>query len=163
LFPTLFYIFILLYQNLYSGLGFSFNAEVDRINLFIKAKDYLTAIALVNNLEKKNIFFNENLARTKILLTIKQPTSILNVKLKTPDDYVFKSIILGQNNQQENSVKTLRKGLKLYPEQDTLTKLFELFSFINLNKLSDNEVFPSNRLKEKRIYTLNESKWMLEL
>ena len=50
------------------------------------------------------------------------------------DDYIFKSFILRQNNKQESSKLILTEGLKMYPEKDTLVKLYELFSFISKNK-----------------------------
>ena len=125
---------MLFYQNLYSGLGYSFNSEVNKVNLSILSKDYNRAFYLLNLIEKKYIFSNESIYKTKVFLSIKSPSSFIKTNLKSPEDFIFKSLILSQNDHQESSKLILREGLKLYPEKDTLTKLYELFSFISENK-----------------------------
>jgi hypothetical protein len=154
---------ILFYQNLYSGLGYSFNSEVNKVNLSILSKDYNKAFSLLNLIEKKQIFRNESIYKTKVLLSIKRPTSFINSNLKSSEDYILKSFILSQINQQENSKSILREGLKLYPEKDTLTKLYELFSFISVNKLKNSEVVYDNSTVVNKILTTKDSKWMLDL
>jgi len=163
LFSTFFYILILFYQNLYSGLGYSFNSEVNKVNLYILSKDYNKAFSLLNLIEKKYIFRNESIYKTKVLLSIKRPTSFINSNLKSSDDYILKSFILSQINQQESSKSILREGLKLYPEKDTLTKLYELFSFISTNKLKNSEVVLDKSTDVNKILTSRDSKWMLDL
>jgi len=163
LFSTFFYILILFYQNLYSGLGYSFNSEVNKVNLSILSKDYNKAFSLLNLIEKKQIFRNESIYKTKVLLSIKRPTSFINSNLKSSEDYILKSFILSQINQQESSKSILREGLKLYPEKDTLTKLYELFSFISVNKLKNSEVVYDNSTVVNKILTTKDSKWMLDL
>jgi len=163
LFSTLFYILILFYQNLYSGLGYSFNSEVNKVNLYILSKDYNKAFALLHLIEKKYIFRNESIYKTKILLSIKQPTSFTNSNLKSSDDYILKSFFLSQINQQESSKSILREGLKLYPEKDTLTKLYELFSFISVNKSRKSKVIYDENMVANKILTNRDSKWMLDL
>jgi hypothetical protein len=162
-FSTFFYILILFYQNLYSGLGYSFNTEVNKVNLYILSKDYNKAFSLVNLVEKKYIFRNESLYKTKVLLSVKRPTSLINSSLKSSDDYILKSFILSQINQQESSKSILREGLKLYPEKDTLTKLYELFSFISVNKLRKSDVASDENTVANKILTTKDSKWMLDL
>ena len=154
---------ILFYQNLYSGLGYSFNSEVNKVNLSILSKDYNKAFSLVNLIEKKYIFRNESLYKTKVLLSVKRPTSLINSSLKSSDDYILKSFILSQINQQESSKSILREGLKLYPEKDTLTKLYELFSFISVNKLRKSDVASDENTVANKILTTKDSKWMLDL
>ena len=163
MFSTFFYILILFYQNLYSGLGYSFNSEVNKVNLSILSKDYNKAFSLLNLIEKKQIFRNESIYKTKVLLSIKRPTSFINSNLKSSEDYILKSFILSQINQQESSKSILREGLKLYPEKDTLTKLYELFSFISVNKLKNSEVVYDNSTVVNKILTTKDSKWMLDL
>ena len=163
MFSTFFYISILFYQNLYSGLGYSFNSEVNKVNLSILSKDYNKAFSLLNLIEKKQIFRNESIYKTKVLLSIKRPTSFINSNLKSSDDYILKSFILSQINQQESSKSILREGLKLYPEKDTLTKLYELFSFISVNKLKNSEVAYNENIVSNKILTTKDSKWMLDL
>ncbi len=163
MFSTFFYILILFYQNLYSGLGYSFNTEVNKVNLYILSKDYNKAFSLVNLVEKKYIFRNESLYKTKVLLSVKRPTSLINSSLKSSDDYILKSFILSQINQQESSKSILREGLKLYPEKDTLTKLYELFSFISVNKLRKSDVASDENTVANKILTTKDSKWMLDL
>ncbi len=163
MFSTFFYILILFYQNLYSGLGYSFNSEVNKVNLSILSKDYNKAFSLLNLIEKKQIFRNESIYKTKLLLSIKRPTSFINSNLKSSEDYILKSFILSQINQQESSKSILREGLKLYPEKDTLTKLYELFSFISVNKLKNSEVVYDKSTVINKILTTKDSKWMLDL
>lgn len=163
MFSTFFYILILFYQNLYSGLGYSFNSEVNKVNRSILSKDYNKAFSLLNLIEKKQIFRNENIYKTKVLLSIKRPTSFINLSLKSSEDYILKSFILSQINQQESSKSILREGLKLYPEKDTLTKLYELFSFISVNKLKKSEVDYDKSTVVNKIFTTKDSKWMLDL
>ncbi len=163
MFSTFFYILILFYQNLYSGLGYSFNIEVNKVNLSILSKDYNKAFSLLNLIEKKQIFRNESIYKTKLLLSIKRPTSFINSNLKSSEDYILKSFILSQINQQENSKSILREGLKLYPEKDTLTKLYELFSFISVNKSKKLEVVYDTSTVVNKILTTKDSKWMLDL
>jgi hypothetical protein len=154
---------ILFYQNLYSGLGYSFNSEVNKVNLSILSKDYNKAFSLLNLIEKKQIFRNESIYKTKVLLSIKRPTSFINSNLKSSEDYILKSFILSQINQQEYSKSILREGLKLYPEKDTLTKLYELFSFISVNKLKNSEVVNDENTLANKTLTTKDSKWMLDL
>ena len=163
MFSTFFYISILFYQNLYSGIGYSFNSEVNKVNLSILSKDYNKAFSLLNLIEKKQIFRNESIYKTKVLLSIKRPTSFINSNLKSSDDYILKSFILSQINQQESSKLILREGLKLYPEKDTLTKLYELFSFISVNKLKNSEVAYNENTVVNKTLTTKDSKWMLDL
>ena len=163
MFSTFFYILILFYQNLYSGLGYSFNSEVNKVNLSILSKDYNKAFSLLNLIEKKQIFRNESIYKTKVLLSIKRPTSFINSNLKSSEDYILKSFILSQINQQESSKSILREGLKLYPEKDTLTKLYELFSFISVNKLKNSEVLNDENTLANKTLTTKDSKWMLDL
>ena len=75
----------------------------------------------------------------------------------------LKSFILSQINQQESSKSILREGLKLYPEKDTLTKLYELFSFISVNKLRKSDVASDENTVANKILTTKDSKWMLDL
>jgi len=163
LYSTFFYILILFYQNLYSGLGYSFNSEVNKVNIYILSKDYNKAFSLLNLIEKKQIFRNESIYKTKVLLSIKRPSSFTNSNLKSSEDYILKSFILSQINQQENSKSILREGLKLYPEKDTLTKLYELFSFISVNKSKKLEVVYDTSTVVNKILTTKDSKWMLDL
>jgi hypothetical protein len=83
--------------------------------------------------------------------------------LKSSDDYIFKSLILSQNNNQESSKLILREGLKLYPEKDTLTKLFELFSFISENKVKNSNVIVDINRVVNKTFTTKDSKLMLDL
>ena len=163
MYSTFFYILILFYQNLYSGLGYSFNSEVNKVNIYILSKDYNKAFSLLNLIEKKQIFRNESIYKTKVLLSIKRPSSFTNSNLKSSEDYILKSFILSQINQQENSKSILREGLKLYPEKDTLTKLYELFSFISVNKSKKLEVVYDTSTVVNKIVTTKDSKWMLDL
>jgi len=163
LYSTFFYILILFYQNLYSGLGYSFNSEVNKVNIYILSKDYNKAFSLLNLIEKKQIFRNESIYKTKVLLSIKRPSFFINSNLKSSEDYILKSFILSQINQQENSKSILREGLKLYPEKDTLTKLYELFSFISVNKSKKLEVVYDTSMVVNKILTTKDSKWMLDL
>lgn len=163
MYSTFFYILILFYQNLYSGLGYSFNSEVNKVNIYILSKDYNKAFSLLNLIEKKQIFRNESIYKTKVLLSIKRPSFFINSNLKSSEDYILKSFILSQINQQENSKSILREGLKLYPEKDTLTKLYELFSFISVNKSKKLEVVYDTSMVVNKILTTKDSKWMLDL
>jgi hypothetical protein len=136
---------------------------VNKVNLSILSKDYNKAFSLLNLIEKKQIFRNESIYKTKVLLSIKRPTSFINSNLKSSDDYILKSFILSQINQQESSKLILREGLKLYPEKDTLTKLYELFSFISVNKLKNSEVAYNENTVVNKTLTTKDSKWMLDL
>lgn len=163
MFSTFFYILILFYQNLYSGLGYSFNSEINKINISILSKDYDKAISLINLIEKKYIFNNESIYKTKVLISIKRPTSFVNFNVNSLDDYIFKSFILRQNNKQESSKVILTEGLKMYPEKDTLVKLYELFSFISENKDKASELIHEEVKVVNKNYNTNDSKWMLDL
>ena len=136
---------------------------MNKVNLSILSKDYNKAFSLLNLIEKKQIFRNESIYKTKVLLSIKRPTSFINSNLKSSEDYILKSFILSQINQQESSKSILREGLKLYPEKDTLTKLYELFSFIAINKLKKSEVDYDKSTVVNKIFTTKDSKWMLDL
>jgi hypothetical protein len=83
--------------------------------------------------------------------------------LKSSDDYIFKSLILSQNNQQESSKLILREGLKWYPEKDTLTKLYELFSFVSKNKRKKSEVLNEENTLINNNFNSHDSKWILDL
>lgn len=163
MFSTFFYILILFYQNLYSGLGYSFNSEVNKINLSILSKDYDKAISLINLIENKYIFKNERIYKTKVFISMKRPTSYVNFNVNSSEDYIFKSFILRQNNKQESSKLILIEGLKEYPEKDTLVKLYELFSFMSKNKAKNSGFIPDERVFVKNTITTNDSKWMLDL
>jgi hypothetical protein len=136
---------------------------VNKVNIYILSKDYNKAFSLLNLIEKKQIFRNESIYKTKVLLSIKRPSSFINSNLKSSEDYILKSFILSQINQQENSKSILREGLKLYPEKDTLTKLYELFSFISVNKSKKLEVVYDTSTVVNKILTTKDSKWMLDL
>ena len=163
MFSTFFYILILFYQNLYSGLGYSFNSEVNKINLSILSKDYDKAISLINLIENKYIFKNERIYKTKVFISMKRPTSYVNFNVNSSEDYIFKSFILRQNNKQESSKLILIEGLKEYPEKDTLVKLYELFSFMSKNKAKNSGFISDERVFVKNTITTNDSKWMLDL
>ena len=154
---------ILFYQNLNSGLGYSFNSEINKINISILSKDYDKAISLINLIEKKYIFKNESIYKTKVLISLKRPTSFVNFNVNSLDDYIFKSFILRQNNKQESSKYILTEGLKMYPEKDTLVKLYELFSFISKKKGKTSEVFYDEMNVVNKNFNTDDSKWMLDL
>lgn len=163
MFSTFFYIVILFYQNLNSGLGYSFNSEINNINLSIVSKDYDKAISLLNLIENKYIFKNESIYKAKVLLSLKRPNSSNLININSSDDYIYLSFNLRQNFKQEKSKLVLTDALKLYPEKDTLVKLYELFSFISKNKVENSEVvMDETPVKNKNIGT-NDSKWMLDL
>lgn len=89
-----------------------------------------------------------------MFLSIKRPSTFINSNLKSSDDYIFNSLILSQNNNQERSKLILREGLKLYQKKDTLTKLYELFSFISENKVKKSKVIvDENRVVNKTFTT----------
>ncbi|NQW77446.1 MAG: hypothetical protein HQ448_11610 [Cytophagales bacterium] len=136
---------------------------MNKVNIYILSKDYNKAFSLLNLIEKKQIFRNESIYKTKVLLSIKRPSFFINSNLKSSEDYILKSFILSQINQQENSKSILREGLKLYPEKDTLTKLYELFSFISVNKSKKLEVVYDTSMVVNKILTTKDSKWMLDL
>ena len=163
MFSTFIYILILFYQNLNSGLGYSFNSEINKINISILSKDYDKAISLINLIEKKYIFKNESIYKTKVLISLKRPTSFVNFNVNSLDDYIFKSFILRQNNKQESSKYILTEGLKMYPEKDTLVKLYELFSFISKKKGKTSEVFYDEMNVVNKNFNTDDSKWMLDL
>lgn len=163
MFSTFIYILILFYQNLNSGLGYSFNSEINKINISILSKDYDKAISLINLIEKKYIFKNESIYKTKVLISLKRPTSFVNFNVNSLDDYIFKSFILRQNNKQESSKLILTEGLKMYPEKDTLVKLYELFSFISKKKGKTSEVFYDEMNVVNKNFNTDDSKWMLDL
>jgi len=163
LFSTIFYILILLYQNLYAGLGYNFNLEIAKVNLLISSKDYNQAIFQVKLLENKYVFRNESLYKTKVFLSIKKPTSFEYANLKSSEDYIIKSLILGQTDQHESSKFMLKEGLKLYPEKDTLIKLYELFSFISKNKEKRSSILTDEKGIVNSAFNTKDSQWMLDL
>jgi hypothetical protein len=51
----------------------------------------------------------------------------------------------------------------MYPEKDTLVKLYELFSFISKNKGKTSEVIHDEMNVVNKKFNTDDSKWMLDL
>ena len=162
MFSTIFYILILFYQNLYAGLEYNFNNEINKINQSILYKDYNRASYLIQLMENRYIFKNESVFKTKVLLSIKQPTTFNYSNVKSTDDYIVKSMILVRTNHHSEARIILKEGLKLFPEKDTLIKLYELFSLVKESKLKKSYGY-EDQLAFNKNTTHKDSKWMLDL
>jgi hypothetical protein len=57
----------------------------------------------------------------------------------------------------------LKEGLKLYPEKDTLIKLYELFSFISKNKEKRSSILTDEKGIVNSTFNTKDSQWMLDL
>jgi hypothetical protein len=57
----------------------------------------------------------------------------------------------------------LKEGLKLYPEKDTLIKLYELFSFISKNKEKRSSILTDEKGIVNSAFNTKDSQWMLDL
>jgi hypothetical protein len=147
---------------LYSGLGHNFNDEIKQVNQSILLKDYHQAHILILLIENRYIFKNESVYRTKVLLSIKQPTNFVYSNLNSTEDYIIKSMILGQTNHPEESRLILKEGLKLFPEKDSLIKLYELFSFISQRNLYQSLNY-EDHVTVNKISVNKDAKWMLDL
>lgn len=162
MFSTFFYILILFYQNLYSGLGYNYNRAINKVNLSIVNKDYQTALSLIYSIENNYILNNINIYQTKVILLTKGVSPIKNFPLKSSDDFILKSFTLSKIHNLEESKKTIREGLKLYPEKDTLIKLYELFSFLSKNNIKNVTMFNNNSAFNNTLL-INDSKLILDL
>jgi hypothetical protein len=144
MFPTLFYIFILFYDGLYSRSSQEYNGQVSQINTLITKQKFKEALVSAKTLQHSSIFVNveiEKLIAVLELKTQKKDEKAIHLEL---NDYSINNDILfshieAQNGDSKKGLADLQFSIIKNGNVDTLVKAYELYA-IN---------FPQNKFKKQ--------------
>lgn len=129
MFSTLFYVLILLYQNLFLVGNDLYNNKIELINTYIQKEKYVKAFEALQEIERSDLFIRSDIQEIKTLLSIK-----LHKPLKFESEHedinhiLVNSFVLAQSNDKILALKELKAGINTFQDSDTLIKVFEIYS-----------------------------------
>jgi hypothetical protein len=146
-FTTYYYIFILLLQSFYAESNFEYNAQIQQVNKYVDQQNYSKALQVINTMESKSIFTNNDLSRMKRYLAIKVDRNFfdLNYSPKTVGDYVLKTLTLYQNKDFAAALAYSKMSIKNTYVSDSLTRIYELVAVKSPQIFRENKSLHQNQ------------------
>jgi flagellar biosynthesis chaperone FliJ len=144
MFSTLFYIFILFYDGLYSRSSKEYNGQISQLNTLIAKHQYKEALVSAKVLQHSSIFVNieiEKLIAVLELKTHQKDEKSIHLALNDysiANDILF-SHIEAQNGDIKKGLADLQFSIIKNGNLDTLVKAYELYT-IN---------FPQNKFRKR--------------
>lgn len=145
MFPTLFYLFILFYEGLFSKSTSDYNAEIVHINQQIANKEYKKALVNARLILKSSIFNNSEMETLVAVLELKTKEANLPIgeAVQLTDNSIENSILkshyTAKKGNRQKGLAQLQQSIVQNGEVDTLIKAYELYAFY----------FPQNKLKKE--------------
>lgn len=131
MFPTIFYICILIYQGIYTDTNVRYNQDIANVNRYVSAGDYSNANLLLQNIQAESLFNTDVITNTQQLLLLK---SNLNDSSKELSTNVFIETLLNLKNQDNMyALQRLRYQMTDLSSSDSLIKLYELIASKSVN------------------------------
>jgi hypothetical protein len=144
MFPTLFYIFVLFYEGLFSVSSEKYNAQINQVNQQIIAKNYSQALKSAQLIKQSSIFINPDIERLIAILDLKNRKATkkrLNIMLNSTslEGDILSSHFLAKEGDLRGGILDLKNSIIKNGNIDTLVKSYELYAFY----------FPQNKLKNQ--------------
>lgn len=144
MFPTLFYLFILIYEGLFTTSSVEYNRTVTEINQQIESKQYKQALVNAKQIKRASLFVNPEIERLIAILELKfREKSKAKEKIAITSKSVETDILLSHFAANDGNVKKgvldLENSIIKNGYVDTLVKSYELYTFY----------FPQNKLKKE--------------
>jgi hypothetical protein len=144
MFTTLFYIFILFYDGLYSKSSKDYNDQINQLNSLIIKQQYSQALLTAKSIQHSSIFVNAEIEELIAVLELKtHQRNEKSIQLALSDFSISNDILYShieaQNGQSKKGLEDLHSSIIKNGNVDTLVKAYELYA---LN-------FPQNRFKKQ--------------
>ena len=145
MFPSYFYIFILFYQLFFSDNSGLYNQKINEVNHLITSKEFNKAFIIITKIKKSTIFENTNLSNCSTLLAIKLDSELKEV-LKYSKLTNFQRAIILSKLKKNNSALSFLKSEITFNNNDSLIKLYEIFSSIKPDNLASKKTLNGQNL-----------------
>ena len=146
MFSTLVYSFFLFYQLIFLGGSVQYNASVKEINQLIDRGFYIESYNKLSKIRNETIFDNPQLAELAYVLSLKLPLNTFQFdSQKEKLTHSEKGIYLARRNRLEEANNFLRAGILSQNTDDSLVKLFEIYAYLNRNRILKRNPSTTNR------------------
>ena len=144
MFSTLFYIFMLFYDGLYSRSSQEYNGQISHLNTLIANKKYKEALVSAKVIQHSSIFVNIEIEKLIAVLELKthqkdEKSFQLAINDHSIANDILYSHIEAQNGDSKKGLAVLHNSIIKNGNIDTLVRAYELYA-IN---------FPQNKLKKQ--------------
>lgn len=145
MFSTLFYLFLLFYEGLFSKSTTEYNADIVYLNNQIARKDYKRALGSARSIMRSSLFNNSEVETIVATLELKiaadkgSTKSHLLLKSNSLETAILKSHYLAKYGNSKEGLADLHQSIVENGNVDTLIKAYELYVFY----------FPQNKLKKQ--------------
>jgi len=145
MFSTLFYLFILFYEGLYTKSTNEYNADIIYLNKQIARKDYKKALGSARSIMRSSLFNNSEVETIVATLELKIAEDKLNTNSalllngNSLERAILKSHYLAKYGNSKEGLADLHQSIVENGNVDTLIKAYELYAFY----------FPQNKLKKQ--------------
>lgn len=145
MFSTLFYLFLLFYEGLFSKSTSDYNAEIVRLNKQITSRNYQAALVSARSILHSSLFNNSEVELLVATLELKMAEDSsknkrqILFKSNSIETAVLKSHYLAKYGNSKLGLADLHQSIVLNGNIDTLIKAYELYAFN----------FPQNKLKKQ--------------
>jgi hypothetical protein len=134
MFSTLFYIFILFYDGLYSVSSQEYNLQISQLNHQIASKEYSKALDKAHSIQQSSIFVNLEIEKIVAVLELKIHFRNKNANhIALSDNSIANDILYShlqaQNGGSKQGLLDLKQSIIKNGNVDTLVKSYELYSF----------------------------------
>lgn len=144
MFPTLFYIFVLFYEGLFSSSSEKYNVQIEQINKQILAKNYVQALNNARLIKRSTVFVNPEIEKLIAILDLKKQSKAkeqlaISLNSNTMENDILLSHFSAREGNSTKGLADLHRSIILNGNVDTLVKSYELYAFY----------FPQNKLKNQ--------------
>jgi len=144
MFSTLFYIFMLFYDGLYSRSSQEYNGQITQLNTLVANKKYKEALVSAKVIQHSSIFVNIEIEKLIAVLELKthlkdEKSFQLAINDNSIANDILYSHIEAQNGDSKKGLADLHNSIIKNGNIDTLVRAYELYA-IN---------FPQNKLKKQ--------------
>ncbi len=148
MFSTLFYIFMLFYDGLYSGSSQEYNGHISHLNTLIANKKYKEALVSAKIIQHSSIFVNNEIEKLIAVLELKthqkdEKSIRLVINNHSLANDILYSHVEAQNGNSQKGLADLQNSIIKYGNIDTLVRAYELYAIH----------FPQNKLKKQSYST----------
>ena len=144
MFSTLFYIFLLFYDGLFSKSSEEYNAQIVQLNKQLSSQHYNQALIHAKQIQKSSIFTNPEIEHVIAILELRthHNSNLTNssfIKDHSINNDILYSYFMAMNGHLKEGYADLHRSIIQNGNMDTLVKAYELYA-IN---------FPQNKLKKQ--------------
>ncbi|MFL0161723.1 hypothetical protein [Aquirufa salirivi] len=132
MFTSYLYIFLLIYQGLFSNRASVYNKDIQQVNYLIKQKRNAEALYWIKKAKGKDIFINKELEKTQALLNIRLNQLVENSSHFSSTDsneLLIQAAMLEKQGNIDQAISLIEKGIKENPVSDTLIKQYEIYAY----------------------------------